>query len=613
MTEGTNDGPPAPIGPGPFWRLGVPVLLVLVTLIAFRPTLDAQFLGWDDDGNFTQNDSFGDLNGYGVVWAWTTLRVGVYQPIGWMLYEAQHSLFELRPRGYHVVSQLMHALNVVVLYALVVAVLKRALPREERRDFRAIHGGAAIAVALYAVHPMRVEVVSWTSAQSYMPSALFAMLATLAYLRAHPEESPARRGWVIAAWVLAVVAMLAKAPALSLPGVFLILDIYPLRRLGKGRWNDRGVWLEKLAFVIPAIACALIAMKARGYVEVAQIWANQSIGARLGRPIYAVGLYLGKTVWPVGLSALYPFPNDKGLLDWPFLASAIAEASITVAAVLLRKRWPGLLWAWVATLLILLPTLGVVRIGQQAAADRYTYLAVIPEVLLAAWLFDRVIRAVRGRPAAAFLAYATAAGALVVLSTLTWHHCHNWKTSLQLWTNANNLTDGRNPAIKSSLGIVLIQEGRAKEGMAYLEEGLKSDIERPMTHYNIGVVLVWQERYDDAENHFVEAVNGLSHTSPSLADAHYNLGIVYEHQGRLEDAFTQYARAARMSPRDPAAQNNLGSILLQLGRYPEAAARFSAALRLRPGYPLALHGLNAARRKMASSQASPDGSFTNNR
>jgi hypothetical protein len=269
---------------GPGWKRAVPWALALASAAVFLPVLGAGFVRWDDDLNFVNNDEFGDLSRDRLRWAWTTFRLGVYQPLAWMLLEFEHTLWGLEPRGYHATSLALHAINTVVLYGLVVAILRRFQPD----DGRALLDGSAIATALFAVHPLRVEVVAWISCQPYLPSVLFSMLAVLAYLHAHREAGRVRWAWLAVAWLLTVAAMLFKAIAVSLPCLFLILDVWPLRRLGPGRRYEPGVWLEKVAFAAPAAALSVIALGAKGYPEPEELTADHGLAARLGQSCFGV-------------------------------------------------------------------------------------------------------------------------------------------------------------------------------------------------------------------------------------------------------------------------------------------------------------------------------------
>ena len=227
------------------WLIAVP--LALIVTYAFIPVLDNDFVSWDDHENFLNNPYFRGLGPAQVKWAWTTLWVGAYQPLAWLLFETQYVFCQLDPRGYHLTSLLIHVANAVVLYVLTVALLVRCRTESCLASPWTCSLSACLATALFMVHPLRVEPVAWASCQPYLPCTLFSMLAVLAYLRAFEMGPHPRWGWLAAAFVLFVAALLSHALAVSLPAVLLILDVYPLRRLGRrSRTMVRGVGAESI-------------------------------------------------------------------------------------------------------------------------------------------------------------------------------------------------------------------------------------------------------------------------------------------------------------------------------------------------------------------------------
>ena len=210
------------------------LLLVLLVVIAFFPCLQNDFVNWDDDQNFLENPFYRGLGWAQLRWDWTSFWLGVYQPLAWMILGAEYVLFGLKPWGYHLTSLILHALNTVVLFLLTVSLLTRCRSRPGPEDPGRMALAAGLASALFAVHPLRTEVVAWASCQPYLPCALFSMLAVLAYLRAFPDGQTPRWRWLLATFALFVAALLSKAVAVTLPAVLLILDVYPLRRLGGG-------------------------------------------------------------------------------------------------------------------------------------------------------------------------------------------------------------------------------------------------------------------------------------------------------------------------------------------------------------------------------------------
>ncbi len=369
------------------WLVAVP--LAALVIAAFLPVLDNGFVDWDDKRNFLENPYCRGLGAAQVKWAWSTFWVGVYQPLAWLLFELEYAIWNLDPRGYHLASLLLHIANAVVLYMLTVALLVRGGANACLGSPWTCPLAAGLATALFAVHPLRVEAVAWASCQPYLPCTLFSMLAVLAYLQAFATGPAPRWGWLAGSFVLFVAALLSKAPAVSLPAVLLILDVYPLRRLGDGpgRWfgpSVRTVWWEKVPFVLLSLVFMGLAVAAKKQFDSLVSIQNYSASARIAQACYDVWFYIVKTVIPRDLTAVYPLP---GRLDWlapPFLVSILATVAMSVGLFLMRRRWPGLLAAWLSYLVILAPSSGLIRMNNQLAADRYSYLAMVGLVVLAA-------------------------------------------------------------------------------------------------------------------------------------------------------------------------------------------------------------------------------------
>ena len=359
------------------------IRLALLTFAALLPAISAKFINGDDDINFLENLNFRGLGWEQLRWAWSTTLLGVYQPVAWMLLEAQYALWGLGPHGYHFVSLTLHALNAAVLFALTATLVEKCRPDLFADDRRRMYWATAVAVALFSVHPLRVEVALWASCQPYLPCALFSMLSVLAYLRAHDEGRSRRSSWAwgSGAFALYAAAVLSKAPAVCLPAVLLILDVYPLRRLGHGEglkaaWFGRGAiaaWAEKVPFA--ALALMIMAVNARQSLSASHVY---PLSFRIAQACYGAAFYLVKTVVPAGLTAFYPFPLHP---KWtaPQFASSIAFVVVaSVAAFRLRRRVPGLFAAWAAYLVILAPTSGLIPLkGRMIVADRYSYLAMM--------------------------------------------------------------------------------------------------------------------------------------------------------------------------------------------------------------------------------------------
>ena len=454
-------------------------LLVFVVMVAYQPVLQNDFVNWDDYDNFRFNYDYRGLTLGTLRWAWTTYLCGVYQPVSWMILSAEHALWGMAPRGYHFASLVLHTLNAVVLYYMSLALLRRVWPESAGRDALAARIGSALAAMAFAVHPLRVEVVAWASSQPYLPCALFCMLTVLAYVRASEAIGGRRTAWLGVACLLFGLALLSKAAAVGLAAVLLVLDVYPLRRLPDNprRWfesESRRVLWEKVPFIAITAAFMVVAVQAKQQVKTVAPFHldGPECSSRLAQAGYGTWFYLAKTVCPWGFSPFYPLPDKIGLTEWPFALCVAATAGAGVVLFRLRRRWPGLLAAFASYFIILSPNLGFIRIGNQIAADRYSYIASIGFVVLLAYYLGRLIRT--GQPPLRIASVVVTMSAIILgLIGLTWLQCRVWRTDWSLWSQAYNLGVHRAQEVNVGLATAFIQQGRFGEAARHLEEAIR--------------------------------------------------------------------------------------------------------------------------------------------
>jgi protein O-mannosyl-transferase len=562
------------------WLVAVP--LVLLVMAAFVPALDNEFVNWDDDKNFLENPHYRGLGSAQWKWAWSTFWLGVYQPLGWLLFELQYVFWKLDPRGYHLTSVILHATNAVVLYVLAVTLLVRSRPDLLHKSPWACSVGAGLATALFAVHPLRVEAVAWASCQPYLPCALFSMLAVLAYLAAFAIDSSPRWIWVVSSFVLFVAALLSHAVAVSLPAVLLILDVYPLRRLGTGRRRWFGsaagnIWYEKIPFAIVSLIFLVLAIAARRQSMVA--FEGNGPSASVAQACYGIWFYIFKTVLPVDIAAVYSSPREIDWLSPPFMLSIVGTLGMSAGFFLLRRRWPGLLAAWLSYLVILAPNLGIIRISDQIAADRYSYLATLGWVIVLAGCLCRFGQiSSRLRPVANGI-MAAGLGILVGLFLITRDQCRTWRNSEALWAHALNVAATESSLAHYNMALVLYRRGQLEAAAAHDALALRLNPGDVVVHNNLGVVLQRQGKLQAAAARYAEALR----LDPNYLDAHFNLGSVLSRQGKFEAAAGHYAQALRLNPAFADAHHNLGVDFFRQGKLVEAAAHFDRALLLNPG------------------------------
>lgn len=556
------------------YMLGLGGLVAVLAYVAFLPSLDNGFVDWDDSRNIVLNPHFQGWGESYFRWAWTTFLLGVYQPLAWLLLEFQYLLWQLNPRGYHLASLLLHSVNAVLLYALTLVLLQRGDPRICEALPRVSATAAALAAILFAVHPLRTEAVAWVSAQPYLPCAMFCLLSLLAYLRAmpvRPASNGPHRSWLAVSIVLFAAALLSKAMALGLPFVLIALDIYPLRRLG-GRpssWfsaEQRALLIEKLPYFALSLGFALLAVAAKNDASVTQgqIGPKASLSlAQLSQSFEAIAFYIEKTLLPKGISAYYAAPAYVDLTSPAVVLSIASVLGVSLLLWRMRKRWPALLVAWFCYVLVLSPTLGVVRYSAQIAADRYSYLPIMGFHVVMAWGMLHLANRFTTRP----LAWRRGVGAVVLaltmalviaLSAHSWTISRSWHDSETLWTRADEHGGGHAVAeVQDFLGQALLKAGKT----------------------------------DDAMWRFTEAAR----LAPTYADAYSNQAVVWGNTGDYVRAETGFRKALSINPNHPTARRNLALALQSQGRMSEAVGEYAKALRNDPDNELLLLKLDTAK------------------
>ena len=500
------------------WLIDGLIALVVVELaiIAFFPALRAGFVSWDDDTYFLGNPYYRGLRPAHLSWMFTVMS-GHYMPLTWLSHGLDYVLWGMRPAGYHAVNVLLHALAAATAYFVALRVLAAAVAPEPRAALRV---GAAMAALVFALHPLRVESVAWITERRDVLCGLFFLLAVLCYLRAVEPGTLRSRRWYWSAVALAAMALSSKAMAVTLPAILLILDVYPLRRLGPGRWNRRDVWLEKIPFVALSAAAAVVAIVAQRSVGTLSDLHALGIVDRLGLTCYGLVVYAWKTLVPTGLAPLYEAPYDYATLRPWFAGSAVAAAAAAATLGLLRRRQPGLAAAGASFVVLLLPTLGLLHFGVHIVADRNTYFAGLVPALLTGGATLHVLRA--PSVATARAAMVTAIAIIAVLGVLTWRQSRVWHDSRTLWTHA--LAVSPSSIAHAKVGVLLEEEGRTEEAIVHFREAIRL---RPDNYYaenNWGIALGNTWRFDEALDHFEAALR----IKPDYVEARGNLKLTRE-------------------------------------------------------------------------------------
>jgi hypothetical protein len=568
-------------------RLVLGVVVAVASVLAFLPVLDNGFVDWDDPLHVVDNPRIQALDASSLRWMWTTAARGHYMPLTWFSYAVQYRLWGLAPMGYHVTSVLLHSLTALLVMAIANVLFRAARGMDPGGDPGVRAGAAGLAALLFAWHPLRVEAVAWVSAQQVLLSGALMLGALLTYLvgceRASGGPLPARTlGTAIGLFAL---AGLARSTAVVLPAILLVLDVFPLGRLGPrgGGWRGpavRHVWREKALFGLVALCLIPVAVGTR----VSQVRATEVFGLPLlvAASVFAVWRSFVSTLWPVRLGPIQELWPGARATDDPFLVAGAGVLGVSILALAGRRWSPAPLAAWLLYLACLAPTLPVVSRGlAPLGADRYTYVAGASWAILGG---AAVLALGAGWQAGRLPGWSGPAGlagvvlALGALGTVTWHQTSIWRDSRALWTRAVEAWP-TSAVAQSGLGRLLEREGDVAGATARYETAVRLWPRYARFRAEWGRLLARQGRLEEGVAELRRAVA----LDPGSAAARVALGVILLRQGRLDDAAAEYRAALAIQPDSWEAHENLAVVLARRGDSATAAAHRRRAQDLRGG------------------------------
>lgn len=546
-------------------------ILVVVTVAVYWQVGAHDFVGYDDDTYVAENPVVKrGLTADGIAWAFTTTHVSNWHPLTWISHMLDVELFGVAPGRHHLVNVFLHALNAALLF-LVISGMTGAPWR------------SGFVAALFALHPLHVESVAWVAERKDLLSAFFWMLAMGAYVRYAERPGPARY-WPVALFF--VLGLLSKPMLVTLPFVLLLLDVWPLRRLAwaapspdppPARFpavSPRRLLAEKLPlFALSAVSSVVtyLAQQAGGSLNTLEHYPLQ---VRAANAVVAYVGYLGKTVWPARLAVFYPHPGaDRPL--WVPVGALLGLSALTALALRESRRRPYLGVGWLWYLGTLVPVIGLVQVGAQAMADRYTYVPLIGVFIAIAW---GAADAVSVWPRRRYVLGASGTVVLVAALLATWLQAGWWRNTTTLFQRAIDVTS-KNWIAHGNMGVALERQGRLDEAVAHYREALRIAPGSPYLLNNMGYALSRQWKIGEAIACYREALR----LKPDYAHARRNLGKALEESGLIDDAIATYREALRINPDDGVIHYRLALDLERKGRRDDAAAHYREALRIRPG------------------------------
>lgn len=541
------------------------VLLVLLAVgLSYAPLGRNDFVNLDDGDAILNNPHIRSWGPESFHWMFTTFHLGNWIPLTWLSLSLDYQLGKLDPAYYHWHSLALHLLNTLLVF-LLAEKLYRRVTTLSGSDW--IFPSSLLTMLFFGLHPIHVESVAWAAERKDVLYAFFFLASLLVYLSYISDKKPLKLGLCLA---LFLFALMAKPMAVSLPVVLLILDVWPL-----GRWSREMNRMipEKIPFFMMALGASVLAYQAQLVTGAVNNLQAGSFLFRVSNAFHSLVFYIWKTLVPMSYSVFYPFPPAKNPFTAENLACLLLVASVAVVCFLLRRQQPWLAAAFGFHFVAVLPVLGLIQVGSQAAADRYTYLPTLGPVLLAAAWVGRRLAGDR----ALFLSLAAILAA--VLGFQTWRQVGVWETPLSLWQNAARNVSEPSEVIALNLGEIYQKAGRYPEALQFLNTSIRLNPNLSDAHATKGLILMDQGDYAGGAGELQTAVN----LSPqkSVHRAHLCLALI--RLNRLEEAVTQGLEAVRLDPLSPTAYDNLGVAYGQEKDWAKSAEAFQKAVELEPG------------------------------
>jgi Flp pilus assembly protein TadD len=537
------------------------LLLFVLTILVYSQVAHFEFVNYDDPDYVTENAHVrGGLTGAGLIWAFTSYHAANWSPITWVSHMADCRLFGLRSGWHHLSSVLLHALAVLVLFAALKRLTGARWP-------------SAFVAFVFALHPLHVESVAWIAERKDVLCALFWFLTLWCYARYVERPGVARYLLVVLPFCL---GLMAKPMIVTLPFVLLLMDFWPLARK-----NPVALLREKLPLFGLAAAAALITFLAQQQGRAVRSLAAIPFGLRVENALVTYGRYIVRMFWPVHLAVFYPYRPE--LPAWQVVTAATALVGITVLAIRLLRTHPYLAVGWFWYLGTLVPVIGLIQVGVQSSADRYTYVPMVGLAMMLGFSAADFLSRHRG----AKTAITIAAGAICAAClALTWLELRYWRDSGSLFEHAIEVTRDNHIA-QNNLANYYLVHMRNQEALGHIQEALRIKPAYPEAHTNLALVFRRLGRLDESEREYRTALD----LQPASAEAHSGYGALLIVEGRPIEALREFSAAAALRPDDAAAHYNLGRVLAALRRTDEAMAEFHETLRLEPDHAEARHSL----------------------
>jgi tetratricopeptide (TPR) repeat protein len=539
--------------------------LVAATLIAYEPIRHNDFVNYDDRLYITENPNVNKgLTVDSVIQAFTKPYALNWHPVTWLSHIVDCEIYGLNPVGHHITSVVIHTVNSVLLFWVLLRMTKATW-------------ASGFVAAVFAVHPVHVESVAWAAERKDVLSGLFWILTMLAYVRYAERPNFKRYSLVLLAFAMGIMS---KPMVVTLPFVLLLLDWWPLERIGVSGGQSppytssaKQILIEKVPLFAMSAVSSVITLTAQRSGGTVATLEHISAGGRLANMFVSYIRYTGKALWPNRLAVFYPHTRPD-FSDAATIICAILFVLITVFSIDIGRRRKYIAAGWLWFLGVLVPVIGLVQVGAQGIANRYLYLPMLGLSMIAAWAVKDLVN---GRPRWRVVAAVTAAAVLLSGVILTRMQVSRWRNSITLFEYTLQVTEN-NTLAENNYGSALLEAGRLKEAELYLSDALRRVPTFADARNNLGKVFLYEGRFDEA----VDCFNALIRNKRGSAEVYYNLGMAAGMQGKYDDAIQYFGRGIELNPEYPEIQKRMGTSLLATGRTNDAIEYLNEALRINP-------------------------------
>lgn len=544
------------------------IFIVVATLTVYGQIRTHDFIGYDDDKYVTENRYVSQgLSNESVIWAFMSTHASNWHPVTWLSHMLDVELFGMRPGGHHMTSVFFHLIN-----SLLIFILFRMMTGQVWRS--------GIVAILFAIHPLHVESVAWAAERKDVLSIFWGMLAVWSYVRYIQQPRKVRYFGVIGFFAL---GLMTKPMLVTLPFILLLLDYWPLKRLNFSQIKDSRAQLkhrlalwrlvyEKIPlFVLAGLSCAVTFLvqskgEAVGLLEV------NPLTMRVANALVSYLKYIQKMIWPHDLAILYPYPAV--ITAWQICAVCAVLGCITFLSIRYRKRLPWLFVGWFWYVGTLVPVIGLVQVGVQAMADRYTYIPLVGLFVILSWGAAQLIDNWRYKKIALSVASAVLCFLLVTTARAQVSY---WKNSFTLFEHTLAVT-ADNYVIHNNLGFELALHGRIDEAITHYRAALRINPGFEWGHINLGSALFSQGKKAESFAYYQSVLKA----KPDFVGVHHNFGILLLRVGATDEAVVHFREALRLKPDFAEVYNSLGAALVSQGEMQEAMANFRRAIRIKP-------------------------------